>query len=107
MLAAAFVPHGVVYVEAATTLRQSLVLKILLALSGAFKDRAGLQFASSHRLNAQKRGEDRRHILALLACFFDCAGTPFGTILFRGLGLVFRPALTAAKKRRCASSSLY
>lgn len=39
--------------------------------------------------------------------FFDCAGTPFGVILFRGLGFVFNPAFTAATKRRCASSSLY
>jgi hypothetical protein len=26
--------------------------------------------------------------------FFDCAGTPFGTILFSGLGFVSNPALT-------------
>jgi len=39
--------------------------------------------------------------------FFDCAFTPFGVILFKGLGLVFNPALTAAMKRRSVSSSLY
>ena len=32
--------------------------------------------------------------------FFDCAGTPFGVMLFSGVGFVFNPAFTAARKRR-------
>lgn len=72
--------------------------------------RRSLHLACSHRLNAEKQSENshgRALVAFVLLFFFDCAGTPIGVMLLRGLGLVFRPALTAAKKRRCASSSLY
>jgi len=40
------------------------------------------------------------HDDACLRRFFDCADTPLGVMLFKGLGLVFNPALTAIMKRR-------
>jgi hypothetical protein len=43
---------------------------------------------------------ERVHFAVAFCPFFDCAGTPFRVMLLRGLGLVFKPALTAAMKRR-------
>ncbi|MBN8982132.1 MAG: hypothetical protein J0I29_12790 [Rhizobiales bacterium] len=45
--------------------------------------------------------------MRFLLGFFDCAGTPFGPMLFSGLGFVFTADLSAAMNRVCASFSLY
>lgn len=127
VLAAALVPHAAVVREYEVPIcgrrnETAHALRVLLTICETVERhprhrtrerhaRRALHVALPRSLNAEKQRKEShcRYPTALRRFwrFFDCAGTPFGVMLLRGFGFVFSPALTAARKRRCASSSLY